>query len=157
MKNLIALLFICIISVNVSASDIYGGIKLLEGYKVKKDSAVDSVAWTIYKKEGLTIEFEAGLNQGFAADKNHIEQYAWYQEQEINGNKVMLALIKPNLKTVFEPSDPRSKETGNILLVTFPLGIQQTNAANFQAEILNEQEMIDALLMIMTFNPKKFE
>jgi hypothetical protein len=45
---------------------------------------------------------------------------------------------------------------GNILLVTFPLGIQADNTANFQAEILDEGELADALLILLTFNPEKY-
>jgi len=57
---------------------------------------------------------------------------------------------------VWEPDNPRSPELGKILLVTFPLGIQADDTANFQAEIINEQELADALLMRLTFDPAKF-
>jgi hypothetical protein len=156
MKQLIVLFLICLLPSHLSASDRYGGIKLLDGYKIKKGWAVDAATWTISKENGLTIEFEAGMNEGFWADPKEKDKYSWYREQTVNGHKVMLALIKPGLKTVWEPDNPRSTGMGNILLVTFPLGIQADNTANFQAEILDEGELADALLMILTFNPDKY-
>ncbi|HKR02687.1 MAG TPA: hypothetical protein VJT09_18555 [Pyrinomonadaceae bacterium] len=156
MKKLIAFLLICLLPSQTPASDRYGDIKLLDGYKIRKGWAVDAAAWTIFKENGLNIEFEAGMNEGFWADPKEKDKYAWYREQTVNGRKVMLALIKPGLKTVWEPDNPRSPEMGNILLVTFPLGRQADNTANFQAEILNDGELADALLMILTFNPDKY-
>jgi hypothetical protein len=156
MHKLLALILIFLLPIQILASDNYGGIKLLDGYKIKKGRAVDAATWTIYKEGGLTIEFEAGMNEGLWADPKEKDKYVWYREQNVNGHKVMLALIKPGLKTVWEPDKPRSTEAGNILLVTFPLGIQADNTANFKAEILNEGELADALLMILTFNPDKY-
>jgi hypothetical protein len=155
MHKLLALILILLLPTQLLASDHYGGIRLLDGYKIKKGWAVDAATWTIYKEGGLTIDFEAGMNEGLWAYPKEKEKYAWYREQNVNGHKVMLALIKPGLKTVWEPDNPRSPELGNILLVTFPLGIQSDNTANFKAEILNDGELADALLMILTFNPDK--
>ena len=139
-----------------AASDrAYGGIRLLEGYKYKKGNTVDALIGTISKHGGLLIEFEAGLNQGFAADPKEKDKYLWYREQIVNGRKVMLALIKPGLKTVWEPDNPRSPEMGNILLITFPLDIQRDHAVNFRAEVLNPQEVADMLLMVLTFDVSK--
>jgi hypothetical protein len=130
---------------------------LLDGYKIKRAWAVDAATWTIYKDGGLTIDFEAGPNEGFWADAKKGADYLWYREQTVNGHKIMLALIKPGLKTVWEPEHPRDPKFGNILLVTFPLGGRDMPdyTANFNAEILNEQESVDALLMILTFDPIK--
>jgi hypothetical protein len=152
----IAAILICLLPLSVNAADQpIGGVKLLDGYKIKKDWAVDAAAWTIYKDGGLLIEYEAEMNEGLWADAKDRSQYLWYREQLVNGHKVMLALIKPGLKTVWEPDHPRSPKLGKILLVTFPLGIQADHTANFKAEILNEQELADALLMVLTFDPTK--
>jgi|SRR5215510_1099576 len=156
MLKLIALILAFLPPMPTLASENYGGVKLLDGYKIKKGWTVDAATWTIYKEGGLTIDFEAGMNEGLWADSKEKDKYAWYQEQNLNGHKVMLALIKPGLKTVREPDNQRSPEMGNILLVTFPLGIQADHTANFKAEILNETELADALLMILTFNPDKY-
>lgn len=153
-KNL-ALILILLLPTQISAADQYGGIKLLNEYKIKNEAAVDAAAWTIYREAGLTIEFEAGMNEGLWADPKQKDKYAWYREQDVNGHKVMLALIKQGVKTVWEPKNPRSRDAGNILLVTFPLGPLADHTANFKAEILNDAELADALLMILTFNPDK--
>lgn len=152
--NLILFLFIyCFVSLSfASAQNTFGGIKLLDGYKYKTGKAVDALTGTIYKPNGLVIEFEAGFSQGYAADQKNNEQYEWYQEQTINGRKIRIAFIKPKLKTVWEPDKPRSPELGSIMLVTIPLGIERNNAVNFRAEILNTQEATDFLLMVFTFN-----
>jgi hypothetical protein len=153
MKRTFAAMLVFLATSNIfAAGPPFGNIKLLEGYKIKKGWAVDAVTWTIHKEGGLTIDFEAGMNEGFWADPKKQADYLWYREQTVNGHKVMLALIKPGLKTVWEPGHPRSPEFGNILLVTFPLGGQADHTANFNAEILNEQELADALLMILTFD-----
>ena len=156
MKLTLATILIGILPFNLCALDqSFGGIRLLDGYKVKKGWAVDAATWTIFREGGLSIEFEAGMNEGLWADAKEKDKYLWYREHVVNGHKVMLALIKPGLKTVWEPDNPRSPELGNILLVTFPIGIQTEHTANFQAEIINEQELADALLMILTFDPAK--
>src|SRR5262245_50389489 len=156
MYKLLALILICCLHTQVLASDHYGGIKLLDGYKIKDGWAVDAATWTIQKPGGLTIDFEAGMNEGLWADATKKDQYAWYREQNVNGHKVMLALIKPGLKTVWEPDNPRSRQAGNILLVTFPLVGLADNTANFKTEILNDRELADALLMILTFSPENY-
>ena len=156
MKNMIVMALICLSPSTLSASDRHGGIKLLDGYEIKKGRAVDAAAWTIHKKGGLVIQFEAGASEGLWANPKHKGEYAWYREQTVNGHKVYLALIKPGLKTVWEPGSPRSRERGNSLLVSFPLGWQSTNTANFKAEILNAEEMADMLLMVLTFDPSQY-
>lgn len=152
--RLILFLFIsCFVSLTAaSAQNIFGGIKLLDGYKYKTGKAVDAVAGTIYKPNGLIIEFEAGFSQGYAADKKNKEQYEWYKEQTVNSRKVRIAFIKPKLKTVWEPDKPRSSELGSIMLVTIPLGNERNNAVNFRAEVLSLQEATDFLLMVLTFD-----
>jgi len=154
MKPIIAALFISFASLsNLAQKHSNGNIRLLDGYKIKKARTVDALTWTIYKEGGLTIDFEAGPNEGLWADAQKQEDYLWYREQVLNGHKVMLALVKPGLRTVWEPDHPRSPELGNILLVTFPLGVLPDNTANFSAEILGEKELADSLLMILTFDP----
>jgi hypothetical protein len=156
MKRIIAATLVFLATSNVFAvGPSFGDIKLLDGYKIKKGWAVDAATWTIYKEGGLTIDFEAGMNEGLWADPKNRADYLWYREQTVNGHRVMLALIKPGLKTVWEPNHQRSPEFGNILLVTFPLGGQPDHTANFNAEILNKQELADALLMILTFDASK--
>ncbi len=144
------------ISAQLCASDRFGGMRLLEGYSIKQNWAVDASAWTIEKKKGLTIYFEAGLSEGSWASRKDERTYAWYREQTINGYRVRLALIKAGLKTRWEPENGRGLKPGNILLVTFLLeGEQSSHTANFVAKIANSQELADVLLMVVTFDPSK--
>jgi hypothetical protein len=40
-------------------------------------------------------------------------------------------------------------------MITFPGSIGPDDAANFYAEVLNEEEIADMLLMVLTFDPTK--
>jgi hypothetical protein len=64
MHKLLALILVFLPPMQKLASENYGGIKLLDGYKINKGWAVDAATWTIYKEGGLTIEVEAGMNEG---------------------------------------------------------------------------------------------
>jgi hypothetical protein len=110
-----------------------------------------SATGIISKKRGLRIEFEEGMSQGSAVSSRDQKNYAWQREQMVGGQLVKLAMIKKGLKTDWEPDEPRNVEWGSILLVTFPLGGQPTHAINFKAEITSDDELVDALLMILTF------
>lgn len=151
---LIALLFL-LPAKTVALDQPYGGIRLLDGYKFKRSSTVDTINGVIYKEGGLTIEFESGISEGYAADPKERAKYIWYREQVVGGHKVMLALAKPGVGTVWKPERPRGSAPGNILIVTFPGSFGPHDAANFYAEVLNEQEAADMLLMVLTFDPSK--
>ena len=139
-----------------SPSDSFAGIKALDGYSVRKDSAVDATTWTIEKKGGVSLHFEAGFSEGMWADPRDGRTYSWTRTQTVNGYKVIFALIKIGLKTHWEPKNDRGLPPGNILLVTFLLdGVLSFHTANFSAKIGNDQELADALLMVMTFDPSK--
>ena len=156
-KLLVSLSVFLLISQHLFASDAaFGGIKLLEGYLAKRSSAIDATAWSIEKKDGLKILFEAGMNEGSWADPKEKTNYSWYREQQVNGFRVRFALIKTGLKTVWEPDDSRGLPLGNILLVSFLLERGESNhTANFSAKFANPQELADTLLMVMTFDPSK--
>ena len=136
--------------------DPLGGIKLLEGYSVNHASAVDAATWSIEKRDGLRILFEAGLNEGSWANPGEKSKYSWYREQKVNGFTVRFALIKNGLKTQWGPTDSHGLPLGNILLVSFLLdGDKSSHTANFSAKVANAQEIADSLLMVMTFDPSK--
>lgn len=157
MRSLIATLLLssalCTLAFGSERS--FGGIQLLDGYSAKRGSALDAVAWTIQGKSGLTIHFESGPSEGRVVDLKDKEKYAWYREQTVNGHKVLLALVKPGLKTDPDLDAERNLPPGSILLVTFPLGAHRDHAANFVGKIANQEEMIDMLLMVLTFDPSK--
>jgi hypothetical protein len=103
----------------------------------------------------LTIEFESGISEGYAVKSKNKNKYIWYREQIVYGNKVLLALTKSGVGTVWKPENPRSSKQNHILMVTFPGRFGPNDAANFYAEVLNEGEIADMLLMVLTFDPNK--
>jgi hypothetical protein len=158
MKRFLIILFLVVTGQtgSLAADKLPGRIKLLPGYSMHREEAVDASAWTIGKVAGLTINYEAGPSEGSAADPTKKNIYSWYKEQTINGCKVRVALIKPGLRTVFEPGGGRGQEPGNILLVTFLLGGEtSSSAANFVAKVASSEEIADVLLMAFTFDPSK--
>lgn len=156
MRRVIAsLLLLAAATLALGSERTFGGIQLLDGYSAKRGSAVDAVAWTIQGKSGLTIHFESGPSEGRAVDPKDQEKYVWYREQTMNGHKVLLALVKPGLKTDPDLDVERNLPAGNLLLVTFPLSGHRDHAANFVGKIANQEEMIDMLLMVLTFDPAK--
>jgi hypothetical protein len=157
MKLVLSLAVLLLVSQDVSASaDAFGGLELLEGYSVKRGSAVDASTWTIEKRGGLAILFESGTSEGSWADPKERGTYSWYREQKVNGYIARFALVKGGLKTRWEPKDSRGLPPGNILLVSFLLeGERSSHTANFSAKVANSREIADALLMVMTFNPSK--
>jgi hypothetical protein len=133
-----------------------GGIQLLDGYSIKRISAIDAATWTIEGKNGFKIHFEAGPNEGSWASPDDRTTYSWYRRQVVRGYEVRYALVKAGLKTQWESNESRGLAPGNILLVTFLLGgAKSPHTANFSAKISNSEELADALLMTGTFDPSK--
>ena len=131
----------------------YGNVRLLDGYKYKRSQTFDTINGLIYKDGGLNIEFESGISEGYAADPKEKKNYIWYREQEISGHLVFLALTKPGIGTRWQPNKPRG--SNRILMVTFPGKLVPMQAANFYAEVLDDKEIADMLLMVLTFDPDK--
>ena len=48
-----------------------------------------------------------------------------------------------------------AKTTNRILMVTFPGQLGPMQAANFYAEVIDDKEIADMLLMVLTFDPSK--
>jgi hypothetical protein len=132
-----------------------GWIRLLNGYTLKKDVTADAYAATIQKAGGITIEFETGPTSGRWANPKNKATYAWYQEQVLNGRTVCLAMIKPGIRTVFEPAGKLGGRVGGILLVTILVDGDPRNGANFSAKTRNASDVADVLLMAVTFDPTK--
>jgi len=156
MRNVLMLAVLLFVSIQATGSEGFGGIQLLEGYSAKRGSAADAVAWTIAGQTGLRIYFEAGPNEGSWANPEERNKYSWYREQRIHGYVARYALVKPELKTQWEPDKNRGLPPGNILLVTFLLdGPKSDHTANFSAKIAGSDELADTLMMIATFDPSK--
>ena len=133
----------------------YGNLTLLSGYKYKRSTTFDTINGVIYREGGLNIEFESGISEGYAVKSADQNKYIWYRTQTINGHNVLLALTKPGVATKWEPAKHRGPKPMNILMVTFPGTFSPMDAANFHAEVLDEQEIADMLLMVLTFDPTK--
>ena len=150
------LIVVCLLVLPAAAQKrTFGNIRLLEGYKSEQGPGVDALIGLIARDGGLTIHFESGLQQGYWADPKERRKYIWYREQVVNGHRVMLALTEPGVGTVWKPEKPRSPKNGKVLMITFPGTFGPDDATNFWAEVTNEQEIADMMLMVLTFDPSK--
>jgi hypothetical protein len=131
----------------------YGNVKLLDGYKYERSHSLDTINGVIYKNGGLRIEFERGVSEGYAADPKAQKDYLWFREQVIGGHRVFLALTQPGVGTRWQPEKPRG--SNRILLVTFVGKFGSMDAANFYAEVMDDKEIADMLLMVLTFDASK--
>lgn len=157
MRNIVAALLVFLTSCALvfGSERSFGGVQLLDGYSATRQSTVDTNSWTIQGKNGLIIHFESGPSEGRAVDLKNEEKYVWHREQTVNGHRVLLALVKPGIKMDAALDAERNLPPGNILLVTFPLSVHRDDAANFVGKVANQEEMIDMLLMALTFDPSK--
>lgn len=133
----------------------YGDLKLLDGYRYRRSRTTDTINGEIYKEGGLSIEFESGISEGYAADPKQKAKYLWYREQVINGHKIFVALGERGAATAWKPERLRGATLGRVLIVTFPGKFGPNDAANFYAEVLDEKEIAETLLMVLTFDPTK--
>jgi len=151
---IITVVFFLASSLAAALDEPYGGIRLLDGYRFERSHTFDTINGVITKSGGLRIEFESGINEGYAVEPKNKTKYIWFREQTVNGHKVMLALAKRGV-TPWEPRVTRNARPANVLMVTFPGRIGPQDAANFYGEVANEQEIADMLLMVLTFEPDK--
>jgi hypothetical protein len=70
-------------------------------------------------------------------------------------NTIRYLSVTAGMGTRWEPENPRSPKPRRILIITFPGKFSPLDAANFYAEVLDEKEIADALLMALTFDPKR--
>jgi hypothetical protein len=111
-------------------------IELLAGYahKAATDFEGNKVGY-IWKESGVKIRYEIGMSQGHAVDLDLKNTYQWFREQIMQGRKVKLALDRENT-----------------LLITIPLDKKSSwHAANFYGEIRKPEDIVDMMLMILTF------
>jgi hypothetical protein len=106
-------------------------MKLLPGYQIEERTGIDAIEGTIAKRDGLTVQYDIGKFRNNVASLQDKKRLRWYKEHEANGLPVHLALAKDGT-----------------LYVTFPYF-----AANFQANVANEAEMAEVLLMVLTYSP----
>ena len=111
------------------------GIVLLPGYR--NLSSVDfegNKTGEIVSETGLTVHYEGGFSQGFAADPTKRSSYRWFRNHVVQGNRVYVAMTKDGE-----------------LRITFPWtdDLDQPLAMNFYAEVRSDAELADVLLMVM--------
>jgi S-adenosylmethionine-dependent methyltransferase len=114
------------------------GMQLLAGYQ--HEAATDfegNEVGQIWKENGIKIRYEIGISQGHAVDLDMKNSYQWSREQTVHGRIVKLAIDREN-----------------VLLITIPLNNKSSwHAANFYGDIKNPQDMVDMILMVLTFKP----
>jgi len=117
-----------------------GGMRLLPGYTHEPLRGIDSVVGRIVKDDGWKISYEIGRISkpgrprmgGDFSDRAKLtpkSKVRWYREQTISGQPVHIAMSKTDA-----------------LIVSFP-----TRGMNFHATIRSSQQLVDALLMILTY------
>jgi hypothetical protein len=117
-----------------------GGMQLLSGYIHTPMQGIDSQVGEITKEGGLRISYEIGRVTppgqprmgGSFLDRPKLaprESVQWYREQTINGQSVHLAMTNDN-----------------VLLVSFP-----GKGINFRSAIGSTEQLVDAMLMILTY------
>lgn len=112
-----------------------GNIKLLSGYIHERKKGIDTAVGIISKKNGLEIRYDIGLLAGnitenkIADNKN---EAVWYKRQLVNNDYLSIAYFKDGQITAsyYEAS------------------------AIFFARVSSQEEIIDFLLMIMTYGSK---
>jgi hypothetical protein len=106
-------------------------VRLLPGYKIQMSAGIDTWGGTIWKDDGLKIEFNSGLHVGVAADLVDRKDVVWREVQDINGQEVIC--VYTNL---------------NDLIVSFPRLV-----TNFQGHAQHNQDIAEMLLTVLTFEP----
>ena len=109
-----------------------GNIKLLPGYTHEQKQGIDSSVGEISKKDGLIIRYDIGDMAGnrtmlyLTKDKGKL---LWYKTQKINNDDLLIAYFKDGK-----------------MMATF-----QNVYANFFAETKSQEDIVDFLLIVMTY------
>src|SRR6185436_19393689 len=113
------------------------GITLLPGYKHELKRTVDSVDGRIWKDQGLEIHYNRGLGTGSIVDREVLNE-VWSKYQTVGTNIVRIAMTKDRVLLVtITPSDDG----------------QPSRRTNFWANVHNDEEISDMLLMVMASKP----
>jgi len=123
---------LCGISNDV-ADSVPGEMQLLLGYRHEKQQGIDTQVGKIWKDGGVTISYDIGSMAGNYTKSQQKEQILWHKEQVAHGRQVHVALAKDMT-----------------LYVTFP-----ESSANFYAKIKSEADIVDILLMVLTYSPSQ--
>jgi hypothetical protein len=109
---------------------VFGGIKLLPGYVASPPSSISS-AWTISKKDGVTIRYTGGnvanVIHDHVQDAKRDGSALWTKEQLFGSQKAEVAMTKD----------------GRMLIHIAPF--------NFEAKVESVEQATDMLLMVLTY------
>ena len=108
-----------------------GGIRLLPGYQHQKEVGKDTRIGKIWNEAGLTLRYDIGRGAGNMVKGQEKTNVLWSKEQVVDGHPVHLALTKDRM-----------------LFVTFP-----ETSANFYAKTKSDEEVVEILLMVLTYAP----
>lgn len=107
-----------------------GGLKLLPGYTYKPKMGIDTLVGEITKPSGMTLRLDIGALSGDQAEwQNKLGRCLWYKDQQVNGQRVEIALDKDSNLTV---------TVGGF--------------ANFYGKATTSEDMVDALMMVFTYS-----
>lgn len=113
-----------------------GNIKLLPNYTFERKQGIDSSVGTFSKKDGLSIGYDIGRMAGnyvksvYSREKQNT---VWLKTQIINGQELTLLYLK-NGKIYASFKD---------------------SYANFFADVKNDEELTDFLLIVSTYDSKE--
>ena len=111
-----------------------GSIKLLDGFKHQKMQGIDTRVGKIWKDGGITIQYDIGRLAGDYAKQQReyaADQLLWAKQQTWRGQPVELSMMKDRQ-----------------LFVSFP-----ERHANFYGKMPKEEDLVDALLIVLTYVP----
>ena len=111
-----------------------GSITLQDGFKHQKMQGIDTRVGKIWKDGGITIQYDIGRLSGNYAKQQReyaADQLLWSKQQTWHGQPVELTMMKDRQ-----------------LYVSFP-----ERHANFYGKVQKEQDLVDALLMVLTYLP----
>ena len=111
-----------------------GSITLLDGFKHQKLQGIDTRVGKIWKDGGITIQYDIGRLSGNYAKQQReyqADQLLWAKQQTWHGQPVELVMMKDRQ-----------------LYVSFP-----ERHANFYGKIPKEEDLVAALLMVLTYLP----
>lgn len=111
-----------------------GSIRLLPGYEWQQGRGADSAVGKITRRGGLTIYYDIGGMAGNQVDaRKRAKDFRWSKDQVVGGSPVQILVSKDRW-----------------LVVTFP-----DDHANFNCQLKSDEELTDALLMVLTYRPAK--
>jgi hypothetical protein len=107
-----------------------GGITLLPGYHAVQRPGPDTSEGRIARAKGLTIDYNLTCETGSYVDIARRDvKLLWSREQQVDGQPVQIAMT-----------------TNKILYVSYP-----RTRANFWTKVKSDQDLTDALLMLLTY------